>query len=338
MSIRKQGIAFSPSVSLSQSQTGLADTFSGKYRLEGTTGDWTSFPNKFVEVTPGFYQTTLTITAVGVYDVVMESTNQNVSTVHTKVVIVAATTDDIAAALTAAQGDITSILTKVNTLDDKVLADINTAVTDVDTKLADLKTMLSSEEEPAINTLRDLLQQITAAGTSRDSVISALTSYTVDIENILNGSKTLKDGSPNPFYGKTTHDVYDRINGIESEILAAIRLVQTYVSESLGTTNNLIKGSTDSIINAIKSNNDVLTGNDGLAAIHTAVTAVQAALDTDSKSAADQFTAVINSLNGLNTSITSFNSTIENKLDSIATKIDGVAATQANTWTARAVM
>jgi hypothetical protein len=338
MSIRKQGIAFNPAVSLSQSQTGLADTFSGKYRLEGTTGDWTSFPNKFVEATPGFYQTTLTIATVGVYDVVMESTNQNVSTVHTKVVIVEATTDDIAHALTAAQGDITNILNKVNALDDKVIADINTAVSSVDTKLADLKTMLSSEEEPAINTLRDLLQQITAAGTSRDSVISALTSYTVDIENILNGSQTLKDGSPNPFYGKTTHDVYDKVAQITDSLGNIMDSIIGSAQDSIAKARSEVINSILNLDTTIKANTTLLTGSDGLAAIHAAITAVQTALGTDTKSAADQLTAITTSLGGLNTSITSFNTSIENKLDSIATKIDGVAAAQANTWTARAVM
>jgi uncharacterized coiled-coil protein SlyX len=268
----------------------------------------------------------------------MESTNQNVSTVHTKVVIVEATTDDISHALTAAQGDITNILNKVNALDDKMLADINTAVTDVDTKLADLKTMLSSEEEPAINTLRDLLQQISAAGASRDSIIAALTSYTADIENILNGSKTLKDGSPNPFYGKTTHDVYDHLGRVADDLQEVIQNINSNVTQSLNYSNSVIQGYMKTIVDTINSKTAVLTGDDSLAAIHGAITAVQTALGTDTKSAADQLTAIVTSLTNLNNSISSFNTSIENKLDSIATKIDGVVEAQANTWTARAVM
>lgn len=338
MAIRKQGISFYPAVSLAPTQTGLASTFTGKFRLEGNNGSWTSFPNAFAEVSPGFYQSPIVIEAAGTYDVVVESTNVNVSTINSKVVIVAATTDDIALALTAAQADITSILNKVDVLDDTLLASIGAGVTDIDTKLAELKALMSDEEDPAIISLRELLQEIIAAGSTRDSVIAALTSYTDDIENMIKGSEFLQDGSVNPFFGKTTHDVYDKLTDIATLLGQTISSATTTVTNAIDAAKTELATVINTVNTAVQANNAVLTGTDGLAVIHAAITAVQATLGADTTSIADQFAAVTASLTGLDTSITSFRTSVETKLDTIETKIDGVAAAQANTWTATAVM
>lgn len=331
--MRKAGIQFNPAVSLADDLTGIASTFSGQYRLEGSTGAWTPFPQGFVEEKPGFYSSPLTLTTPGSYLISIASTDSRVDDVDGYVTITAATVDDVQAAIAAAQLDITAMKAQVDTLDEATVNNIANQVTAVDTKLVELKGLLSDTDDAAVVSLRELLLDIQNAGSSRDSVITALTHFTDDLEAMVRGDEFLNDGvTANPFFGKTGHDIYDQLVDSTSFIHGAISDTKTALETDAHTTRDLIVGKVDAIKAVVDANSGTLeNATYGLAAI-------KALLDNINSNTAGGTQSIIDMLNDAENGLAAIKTSIMDKLTTIEGKVDGIATAQSNYTRARVVL
>ena len=331
--MRKAGIQFFPAVSLSGDLTGIATSFTGKYRLEGSTGEWTTFPTGFTEVKEGFYSSPLTIPTPGSYLITIESTDTRVDDVDGYVIVTAATIDDVQSAIATAQADISAIKSQVDALDEATVNNIATQVSSVDAKLVELKALLSDTDDSAVVSLRELLNDITTAGASRDSVIAALASYTDDLEIMVRGDEFMKDGiTPNPFFGKTGHDIYDQLVDTTSYLHGAITDIKTALELDAHTTRDLIVGKVDAVKTVVDANaTELANAGYGLSAIRAAI---QTVMDNTSGSTSDIIDLLTDAENGL----AAIKTAIMTKLGTIETKIDGIATAQSNYTRARVVL
>lgn len=332
MSIRKAGVEFTPTLVLAPGMTGLASTISGKYKLEGAT-TFTPFPEGFTEGDAGVYTSKLTLATAGTYMVEIVSTNENVATSVGYITVTAATLDDLAALINSAQSDITSIKSSVEVLDDTIIQNISDTAVEIDTRLTELKALMTDTEDPAIVSLTELLQQIQAAGSSRDSVIAALTSYTDDLEAMIRGDEFMSDGTtPNPFFGKSTHDVYDQVEAAVALLQNAITTAKDATVADAHTTRDLLAGKIDAI-KAVADANTATLGNAtyGLEALKNGITTIINNTDGGTQS-------IIDILNDASTGLAAIKTAVMDKLAGIETKIDNIATKQANTVQASIAM
>lgn len=331
--IKKQNIPFYVTYNVGPDISGLAATLSASYRKQGDSGSWTTVTGTFVEEKPGFYTLPITLADLGTYNVAIESTDDILSADRLvgSVTVVKATVNDVIDAIQAAQSDITGIKGQIDMLDEQSLDLIKSTVDTIQTKVDDLKVLLVDENDPAITSLKELILAIQAAGSERDSVIGALTAYTDDIEYMLSGTATLKDGSANPFFGKTGYDIYDLLVVTAQNITDAINTAKTAILTDAQAKSDLVITKLASMKTTIDANSDMLTNAGyGLAAI-------KGLLDTIITNTSGGTSSVLDVLNdpvdGLS-AIKSETATIVSMLSTIDGKIDKVLARQSSTRSA----
>lgn len=335
---RKAGIEFRPAIIVGPDITGIANTFSGKYRLEGALADaWTDFPTAFSEEKPGVYSSPLTIATEGVYLISISSTDTRIDDSDGYVTVTAASIDDVATAIANAQADITSIKGQVDILDEATVNTIKDAVVAVDDKLVELTGLVSDVNDPAIVSLRELLNDITSAGSARDSVIGALSATLVnatdDLEAMVRGDEFLSDGTTaNPFHGKATKDIYDKLvdttNFLHGSITEAKNVIITNAD------NNKAE-----ILNAITTAQNVVEANKGLLESSTSgLQAIKNAVDALSSANGDDTAAITAILEDANTGLAAIKTAIMDKLVVIEGKIDTIVANQTSRTTHHIIM
>jgi len=252
---RKVGIPFFPGFDLDPDDTGLADTFTLKYKIRKVDTDFTTLDAPFVEEQPGAYAVEFTPTVKGDYFVIIESTNSSVPITSGSVLVQDANIDDVKTV-------VDSINTAVNNLDSAELNNIKEQIDGLITKVEELTLNINSEDSAdAVTSLRELLVAITEAGTDRDGVIAALTSGSLNLKEYITGTEFLSDGvTENPFYGKTNVEIFDTLNTLKTNV------------ETLGVE---VKDKIDAAKVVIDSNFAKLTdAGYGLEAIKTAIDSI----------------------------------------------------------------
>jgi len=128
--IRKAGVAFYPGVGVSPDLTGLASTISLKYKMRGDTV-FTTSTAAFTEENPGTYTTPLTLSIVGDYIVIIESTDPKIENLEGNVIVTSASIDDVNNAVTALQSDMTAVKTQVDLLDEASVNNLSASLAGV---------------------------------------------------------------------------------------------------------------------------------------------------------------------------------------------------------------
>lgn len=330
--MRKAGIQFEAIMSVSPELTGKASTLSGRYREEnGTT--FTNFPVGFTEISDGVYSSPLTISTAGNYLVIIESTDPLISDSVGWVPVTGATLDDVKALIDTAQASLNTIEGKVDVLDDAIIASIASTATSIDNQLAEVKALISDVDDPAIISLRELLIDIQNAGSSRDSVIAALTSYTDDLEAMVRGDEFLADGiTANPFYGKTSADVYDALTAGISTLHGAITDAQAAVVADAHTTRDAIVAKIDAIKLVVDANADALADET------TGLAALKAGLDQIITNTAGGTQSIIDMLSNATYGLSAIKTAIMDKLGTIEGKVDTINSKILSTYSSRLVM
>jgi len=141
--MRKVGIPFNPGVAVDPDLTGLADTFTAKYRLEGSSDAFTDISGTFTEEYPGFYTIPLTINAPGSYLIKFESTDSRIGNHEGYVQVANTSLDDIQTAIDSLQADLSAVKTQVDLLDENELNNIHEEVSSLTTTVETINKLLS---------------------------------------------------------------------------------------------------------------------------------------------------------------------------------------------------
>lgn len=321
MSVKKVGVTFNPMISLDPDLTGLAATMSAKYRLQGSTGAFTTVAGTFFEENPGCYSIPVTINVAGTYHFVIDSSEPNVPSVDSYITVNRVTTDDIFDAVADAKAVIDNIEAQVNTLDEATVNNIANQVNAVDAKLVELKGLLSDTDDAAVVSLRELLTDIQNAGSARDSVITALTNYTDDIEIMLRGDQFLTSGAANPFFGKTTHHVYDLLTATSSLLTSAITAAKDAVIADAQATRDLLSTKLNAINTIVTANSDKLGhATYGLSAIKAALANIEQNTSGGTQSIIDALEDADTGLSAIKVAVMDKLTVMDGKLDTIIQK------------------
>ena len=327
--MKKVGIEFRPGISVPAELGDISATLSGQYRVEGSTGSWTPFVSGFTKDKDGFYSSPVTIATAGVYLFTISSTETSIDDLDFYVTVVESSIDDVKDAIDAMQVDVTALKTSLGSLDEGKINDISTAIGDVDEKLVELKALMSDETDPAIVSLRELLQDIAQAGSSRDGVLSALASYTDELETIVRGDEFKADGvTPNPFYNKTSKDVYDLLESSSTTILGKIEDIKGEIIADALDNRNAIEAKLDAAKLVIDANAALLGNADfGLSKLKDMLVTID-------QNTAGGTQSIIDLLEDADNGLSAIKVAIDTKLDTIISKVDGVT----KRVSARAVM
>lgn len=233
--MRKAGLQFFPTLELDPDTTGLASTLSLKYKLRGVDTDYTDATGTFNEDAPGVYSLPLTLSVPGDYSVIINSTDDGISSKAGSVLVTAATIDDVKTLVDGLIVTANGMKSQIDLLDE---TELNTVKEAVDTLTADVGALIdiinSTDSEDAIVSLRELLNSISAAGANQEAVIAAFnasnTNQFKDLKAMLNGDEFLSDGTTaNPLFGKGLDEIFAEIIASKLAVLAAIQGVKTVV-------------------------------------------------------------------------------------------------------------
>jgi len=299
--MKKAGIEYLIGRDLNPDFTGLADTFSAKYKLKGDT-DWTDVEGSFEEDGAGVYRLPITYPSKGVYTVLIESTDARVNTMSALTIVDDASIDDVKEVVDALVTTLDAVKTQVDTLDEETVNGISDKVIAVDDKLVELKGLLSDTDDDAVVSLRELLQDITDAGSDRDGVISALTGYTDGVEAMLQGLEYVDaDGntvSADDSYG--LKDIYDAITA--------------------GNDDSTVADKVDAVKAVVDANKALLEDDTyGLSKLKDLIDHCE----TVSLAKGDDIIAI---LNDEDTGIVALRDSLQTKLDSMDSKLDTIVA------------
>lgn len=317
-SIKKAGVTFYPVVDIGPDVTGLAATFTFKYKLQSDT-EWTTVAGTFTEMAPGAYTIPVVIANAGLYHVRVSTTEPTLEDVADEITVTACNIDDIQAAIAAAQSDITAIKTQVDVLDEASLNQVKAGVDGIKANLAALQDLLVDDSNPAIVSLKELIDSIIDSQTIGKTVLDALTSYTDDIENALFGSDTLKDGSANPFKNKTGHHIYDLLVTTSQYLGSAVTAAQTAIITDAQATRDLLRTKIEAVKAVADANAAVLT-NAGYG-----LPAVKAVLDTILSNTSGGTQSVLDVLNDSETGLAKIKATLDVGFAGLNSKIDAIS-------------
>ena len=272
----------------------------------------------------GAYVHMLTINQVGYYTVNVlvpgDGATYEDDNVNMTVLVTNATVDDVYTLVGTVDGKIDAIKSQVDLLDEETLNGLNTQITALQTKLNDITALIADENDPAITSLQELLAHLSDSVGSSNSSLAAIDSYiraaTDDIENMIAGTETLADGSPNPFFGNTNVDIMDALNAIGVTLQQSIDSAKTAVEAKIDVAKAALATDIAAVQAVVDANKDLLESDVfGLAKLMTTLEAFKTA-------ETNHFTTVVSDLSALSTAISGFNSGINAKLDTIEGKVD----------------
>jgi hypothetical protein len=195
----------------------------------------------------------------------------------------------------------------------------------------------------ATDTLMEFVEEINATLNSEDG-LAVISGYTDDIENMLNGTEYLKDGStPNPFYDATNPGVAKESTAVEA--LATLQAAITTAENNVNSHTDLLVGAnsdtaTGTLFGDLYLLKQVVDANRthledsgyGLGALETLLNSVESTLGSPTDNAggntvyskiADVTSELGNGVYGLS-AIKTFLESMDDKLDSIEGKVDDI--------------
>ncbi len=291
----------------------LADSMTGGYRVSGTDEVFASFPEAYTEDQPGSYVTKFVFTMPGIYDIIHESTDARIGHHFSTLVVSDANIDDVKAAIDAAQLDITSIKTQVDLLDEETMNGLNAKIDIANSSLDNLTVLIDDDGNDAIVSLRELLADISANGSSLD----ALNNSYNNVQALLTGAEYLADGTTaNPLVDRGLSNIYDRV----SDIFSGLQVQITSAHEDSLAAMELKKTDIEDLIAGVslicESNASVLTDSDhGNAALLTAING----LSSNSGEGTDQIKALLESASD---GLVAIHDTIKIKIEEVKTVVD----------------
>lgn len=309
------------------------------YSLANSTNTPTTSSGNTIVKDNGNYVHMATINQNGYYTVNVflpgdgvTSDDENISTT---VLVTNATVDDVYTLVGTVDGKIDAIKTQVDLLDEETLNALNTQINSVQTKLQDIVSLISDENDAGITSLKELLTQLSTSVAGSNSSLTAIQSYitaaTDDIENMIKGTDTLADGSANPFKGNTNIDIMEALNSLGVTLQQAISDAETAVLAKISESQTAISTLLDSIQTAVDSNKSLLESDVyGLAKLMTTMEAFKSA-------ETNHFTTVIDAIDAISTASSGSTAALSSKLDTIETKVDEVKAIVKKTATAKIV-
>jgi len=330
--LKKANIPFGVDVNIGPDRTGLSATFQASYRLQGTTGAFTTVSGTFSEIKTGTYQIMVNIPVVGYYDLHIASTEPGIDAVTVPVIVGKAAVDDVFDAIAAAQLDISAIKGQVDTLDEAKVNAVKDGVDATLTLLTEVKALMSDVDDPAIISLKELLLEIQASGTAENGLITALQGMTNTIKTILMGQdEFLADGiTPNPHYQASN-----------VELSALISTSTEYLKTSLDSAKDAIMADAlakhDLVITRLTGVRTVVDANAAmLANAGFGLAALKSALDTITTNTAGGTQNIIDvlenaesGLDALKAAITSVHTavtTVDGKVSAIAADVTELVA------------
>jgi len=226
--MRKVGIPFNPGVAVDPDLTGLADTLSAKYRLEGSTDDFIDIEGTFTEEYPGFYTIPLTINTPGSYLIKFESTDSRIGNHEGYVQVSATSLDDIQNAIDNIQADLSAVKTQVDLLDENELNNIHEEVSSLTTTVESINKLMSDSTDYYIELNGDETNIIT--------------------ENIV------LTGTDSGAYGTVQSVTYDSENNITkvtvTDVVGVYQVGET-VTDGTNTTTGTIQLTTQNVVNSV---------------------------------------------------------------------------------------
>lgn len=331
--IRKSGIAFPIGIDINPDRAIDAANIVITYVKSGTLyapvtvngtfyHDANGLYRKMVSIDePGYFDIDVTIPASNDYSEV-NGTGYPAEKISQSIYIANATVDDVYSYLTDLGINlgikIDSVKSQVDVLDEATLNNLNDKVINIQAKLETVTALINDENNDGILSLKELLAELSTSGSN--NAITAINGYidaaTDDIERMVAGTETLADGTPNPFFGKTTHDIYDGLVGLGAALADADTFMKTLIENKITEAKVEINGKIDTVTAIINANQDLLENETyGLSKIMESLTTLRT-------SESNNFTSLKDDLTALYTDITSLGSVINGKLDNIQSSIN----------------
>jgi len=238
--MRKVGIPFNPGVAVDPDLTGLADTFSASYRLEGSSDAFTTIAGDFTEEYAGFYSIPLTINTPGSYLIKFESTDTRIGNHEGYVQVANTSLDDIQTAIDSVASDLSAVKTQVDLLDENEVNNIHeevqalTGTVDTINKLlkdtTDVYFEISGDESALV--VKDVLltgdtsgatgtvQSVTYDDTNDITKVTVTSSTgTWEIGETVNDGTTSTTGTITVTTSNIVNSVYEFVNTINDALL-----------------------------------------------------------------------------------------------------------------------
>jgi len=317
-SIRKAGVEFYPGVGVSPDLTGLASTLTAKYKKRGDAS-YTDVSSSFVEDNPGTYSVPVTLSVVGDYQFIIESTSDDIENLEGNILVTAASIDDVKSAVDGLQSDITAIKDTTDLLNTTELENLSEQITAVDTNLGNLTSLVDTvDANDSITSIRELLIAIQDGGVNVDNLVNGQ----ADVQAMLRGDEFLSDGTTsNPLYGNGLDDIYGKVETLLTDVQSAITTAKDNVISEIDTFKTSVEGKVDAVKTVVDANK--LTLEDagyGLSALKDLLDA----LTTNVNNIDTSNTDVTDILNDATNGLAAIKTTIMDKLDSMDTKLDGI--------------
>ena len=333
MSIKKAGIPFPIYVDTNPDRAIEVTDIVAKYRTAGTADAYVTFSGSFSATgqdgsyvqmgsigSAGYYELAITIAASsdGMYPA---------EEITGMVTVVNATTDDIYNQLVTTNGTIEAIKAQVDTLDEATVNGINDAVAAVDAKLSVLTELINDENDPAITSLRELLNDLATSTDSANSALSAIDTYiknaTDDIENMIAGTPLLADGTANPFAGNTNIDIMNQLTSINQFLSDKLEAAKVAVQDDIAAARTALATAIADVQTVVDANQATLEHSvHGLAAIMTKLTATKTELTTGVSDITADIAAVSDLIDSVNTAVHTKLDAIKSDTGAIITKLD----------------
>jgi hypothetical protein len=320
-SVKKAGVSFKVKIETNSDFTGQAGGFSSYY-INDATGIRTDIVGSFTEDgnTPGLYfSPSVTIPTAGDYTLVVNNGAAGMDNHPTPIVVTNATIDDVKVVVDDLATTLATVAADVDGLDGQNLLDIKNT-------LASIETILINDGTGAVDSVMEFVTQINAALESGATGLSALAGYTDDIENMLNGTEFLANGTtPNPFYDAVNPGVAK-----ESTLAVAFTNLQTDIAvfrTSLETKADNIQAATNAVKVVVDANRAHLeNAGYGLLALKNLVDALALNVQTHGTNITALLEDGTNGLAAIKTEIVSRFDSVDADLASIEGKIDNLGS------------
>lgn len=329
--IRKSGIAFPIGIDTNPDRAIDAANVVITYVKSGTLNSPVTVAGTFYHDANGSYRKMVTINEPGYFDIdvtipastdysEVNGTGYPAEKISQSIYIANTTVDDVYTYLTDLGVKIDSVKSQVDVLDEATLNTLNDKVLNIQTMLTTVTDLINDENDNGIISLKELLAELSASVDGSNNAITAINGYidaaTDDIERMIAGTATLADGSANPFFGKTTHDVYDALVALGTSLTEANTVMKTSIENKITEAKVEINGKIDTVTAIVNANQNLLENETyGLSKIMDSLTTLRT-------SESNNFTSLKDDLTTLSTDITSLGSVINGKLDNIQSSIN----------------
>ena len=318
--IKKAGVAFKIKLGTNADLTGQADNFSAYY-IKDSDGTKTDITAKFTEDTntAGLYMVDATIPTAGDYTIVITNDTIGMGNHEAPIVVVNATIDDVKTVVDDLTTTLSTVAADVDGLNGQDLSDIKAT-------LANIKTLLDDGDGSTVNSVMEFVAQINDALADSGSGLQALSGFTDDIENMLNGTQYLADGTTdNPFYDADHPGVAKEstLTNALATLQGNITDAQTALNNALADAKSALSDKADAVQAVVDANKTYLEdAGYGLSALKDLIDGVANDVASSETNITDILNDATNGLSAIKDEITTRFDNVDSKLVDIENKVD----------------